>query len=191
MAREYELKFKATPAILTAIADTLGVDKQIAMQTTYYDTPTGAFSARRCTLRRRLENGISVCALKTPAGAARGEWEVECADMTLALPKLRDSGCPEDILQLAQAGLIPICGAEFTRLVKTIPLENGSVELALDKGFLTGGNRQTPLCEVEVELKTGSEEMCDAFAEKLAERFALVPEQASKFRRALALYKGE
>ena len=148
MATEYELKFKATPTILAAIADTFGVDKQITMQTTYYDTPTGAFSARRCTLRRRLENGISVCTLKTPAGSARGEWEVECADMALALPKLLNAGCPEDVLQLAQEGLIPICGAEFTRLVKTVQLENGSVELALDEGFLTGGNKRESLCEI-------------------------------------------
>lgn len=191
MAREYELKFKATPQVLAAIAHAFGADKQISMQTTYYDTPTGAFSARRCTLRRRLENGISVCTLKTPAGSARGEWEVECEDISLALPKLLDAGCPVETIRLAQEGLIPICGAEFTRLVKTVQLENGSVELALDEGFLTGGNKREPLCEVEAELKSGTEEVCDAFAAELADRFALNPEQDSKFRRALALYKGE
>lgn len=191
MATEYELKFKTTPAVLAAIADAFGVDRQIAMQTTYYDTPSGAFSARHCTLRRRLENGISVCTLKTPAGSARGEWETECEDITLALPKLLASGCPEETIRLAEEGLIPICGAEFTRLVKTVMLEHGSVELALDEGFLTSGSRREPLCEVEAELKAGSEELCDAFAQELAERFALVPEQDSKFRRALALYKGE
>lgn len=191
MATEYELKFKATPQVLAAIAHAFGVDKQISMQTTYYDTPTGAFSSRRYTLRRRLENGISVCTLKTPAGAARGEWETECEDITLALPKLLDAGCPEETICLAQEGLIPICGAEFTRLVKTVMLEHGAVELALDEGFLTGGDRQEPLCEVEAELKSGPEEVCDAFAQKLADRFALVPEQDSKFRRALTLYKGE
>ena len=65
------------------------------------------------------------------------------------------------------------------------------VELAIDAGVLTGGGREIPLCEVEVELKSGSQDACDRYAEALATRFGLTPEPQSKFRRALALYKGE
>ena len=54
-------------------------------------------------------------------------------------------------------------------------------------GALLGGGREEPLCEVEVELKAGSEEAAIAFAGKLAEQFGLVPEKFSKYRRALAL----
>ena len=72
-----------------------------------------------------------------------------------------------------------------------IDLPGGSVELALDQGFLIGGNRELPLCEVEVELKSGTTDLCDRFAHDLAARFQLTTEAASKFSRALALYKGE
>lgn len=192
MATEYELKFRATPQVLDAIAHTYsGTARQITMETTYYDTPTGALSARHCTLRRRLENGISVCTLKVPLGNARGEWETECEDIALAIPRLVELGCPEAVACLVQEGLIPICGAAFTRLAKTVSLPEGTVELALDNGLLTGGGRQVPLCEVEVELKSGARQVCDAFARDLAVRFQLQPEESSKFRRALALYKGE
>ena len=54
-----------------------------------------------------------------------------------------------------------------------------------------GGNRKSPLCEVEVELKTGPTELCDSFAKALAAQFSLEVEEKSKFCRALALYKGE
>ena len=63
--------------------------------------------------------------------------------------------------------------------------------MALDQGELLGGSRREPLCEVEVELKTGSMEACDRFARELAVQFGLQPEPRSKFSRALALYKGE
>lgn len=192
MALEYELKYKATPAALDAMdAAVEGVSRTITMETTYYDTPTGQFSARKYTLRRRLENGVSVCTLKVPAGNARGEWETECDSIENAISKLMAMGCPAELSILAQEGLIPTCGARFTRIAKTVTLADGTVELALDRGFLTGGGREAPLCEAEVELKEGAAEACDRFARELAARFGLTPEEKSKYRRALALYEGE
>ena len=35
-----------------------GTEQTFAMATTYYDTLSGAFSARKCTLRRRMENDL-------------------------------------------------------------------------------------------------------------------------------------
>ena len=58
-------------------------------------------------------------------------------------------------------------------------------------GVLTAGNREIPLCELEVELKSGSETAAIAWAEHFAARFGLQPEQNRKFRRALMLSKGE
>ena len=168
-----------------------GIRQVISMETTYFDTPSGGLSARKFTLRTRLENGVCVCTLKTPAGAARNEWETECEDIQKAIPIFVKMGCPEEISCLVQEGLIPICGARFTRIAKAVTLESGMVELALDRGYLTGGGREVPLCEVEVELKSGSVAMCDRFAEMLAAEFHLVPEEKSKFRRALELYRGE
>ena len=45
--------------------------------------------------------------------------------------------------------------------------------------------------EVEVELKSGTPEMTRNYALHLAARSGLEPEKKSKFRRALALAKGE
>ena len=192
MGMEYELKFKANPNVLAAIdAAYPGNAVSIEMETAYYDTPSGALSSRRYTLRRRLENGISVCTLKTPAGEARGEWETECETIEAAIAKLIAFGAPANLAQLTEEGLVHICGAKFTRLAKTLPLPECTVEIALDQGILLGGEKTEPLCEVEVELKTGTISACDSFARELANRFGLEAEEKSKFRRALALYKGE
>ena len=191
MATEYELKFKATEEVLIAIDGAYPGGAVMEMETAYYDTPSGAMSRRRYTLRRRLENGISICTLKTPAGNARREWEVECEDITAAIPKLMAMGAPADLEYLVKEGLVHICGAKFTRLAKTVSLPECTAEIALDKGVLLGGGKTEPLCEAEVELKAGTKAACDTFAGEMAERFGLVPEEKSKFARALALYRGD
>lgn len=192
MATEYERKFQATAKDLEVIDKAYcGPAQRIAVQTAYYDTPSGSLSNRRYTLRRRLENGVSVCTLKVPAGNARGEWETESDSIETAIPTLVAMGASETLTELTQEGLVPICGAKFTRIAKTVCFEDGQVELALDAGVLFGGGRECPLCEVEVELKVGTQDLCDRFAEALEAAFHLTEETESKFCRALRLYKGE
>ena len=193
MAIEYELKFRATPEIQAAIYEAVkGVETQINMHTIYYDTLHGALSARKFTLRRRMENDISVCTLKAPAqGHGRGEWETNCQDIAQAIPVLISMGAPQELEALTRDGLMEVCGARFTRIAKTLVFAEGTLELALDQGVLTGGGRELPLCEVEVELKDGAPALAEQYAKCLAQKYGLVPEPASKFRRALALSKGE
>lgn len=193
MGIEYELKFRANPAVQAAILEQIpGEDRIFTMETTYYDTPTGQLSARRYTLRRRMENDTAICTLKAPEkGAGRGEWEIPCDRIEDAVPELCKLGAPDGLLSLTQEGLIAVCGARFQRIARTVIGENCTLELAIDQGVLTGGGRELPLCEIEVELKCGMPEDCDRFAQALARRFGLESEPLSKFRRALALYQGE
>lgn len=190
---EFELKFCATPQIHTALRQRFPQDGQvITMETTYYDTPGGDFSARKIALRRRLENGISVCTLKTPAGKlARGEYELPCDEITAAATELCKLAELPELALAANAGLTAVCGARFTRTAKMLTFPDFSAELALDTGVLTGGGREIPLCEVELELKSGSQDALCAFAHRLAEEFSLIPENRSKFRRALDLARGD
>lgn len=192
MGIEFELKFRATEEILGAINQSFsGTEQRFTMETTYYDTPTGALSQRRYTLRRRMENDLSVCTLKAPiSGPGRGEWELPCDRIESALSELCKLGAPEDLLALTAGGIIPVCGARFHRITKVLVLPDATLELALDQGILHGGGKTLPLCEVEVELKSGTPEACITFARQLAAAFHLTPEHQSKFRRALALYQG-
>jgi triphosphatase len=190
MGKEFEIKFAATPAQLAALEASFGPLTPISMETTYYDAADGSLSARHITLRRRLENGSAVCTVKTPLGGlGRGEWETCCDDITAAIPVLCKLGCTEDLISLTACGIVPVCGARFTRLAGTLTAEGCTLELALDQGVLLGGGREVPLCEVEVELKEGSEEGALAFARHLAETYGLRSEKKSKFRRALELAK--
>ncbi len=192
MATEYEYKFKVNRGDFSLLNATFPQPtREIQMETTYYDTPSGSLSARHYTLRRRLENGISVCTLKTPAGDARNEWETENASIEDAIAQLIALGAPEDLQGLAEEGLLPICGARFTRLAKNIPITDGVVEMALDDGYLFAGDRKEPLCEMEMELKSGDKRSFDLFVWSVSGEFLLEKELKSKFARALKLYRGE
>ncbi len=192
MGREFELKFAATAEVQAAIGQAFGVFRKIAMETTYFDTADGALSARKVTLRLRKENDLCICTLKTPLpDGSRGEWECQATDITEGLTALVALGAPMEVLLLAQSGLQPVCGAKFTRLAAEVATADGTAELALDSGILLGGGKETGLCEVEVELKTGSDRAALAFANDLAATYGLQIEHRSKFRRALALAKGE
>ena len=193
MATEIELKYAATAQQIPQIRDAVAGDyTSISMETTYYDTSAGDLSARKWTLRRRLENGISVCTLKTPAdGLGRHEWELEADSIQAAIPELCKLSGLEELTALTAEGVIAVCGARFTRLACPVDLGIATAELALDKGILFGGGRELPFAEVEVELKSGVETAVFGWSHALAARFGLKPEPRSKFRRALTLAKGD
>ena len=188
MGREFELKYRATAEQIAAIGAAFGPFREISMETTYYDTPDRSLSARKWTLRWRFENGISVCTLKTPhKDGGRGEWETESHDLISAIPTLCKLGAPTELESLVCNGVMEVCGARFTRLAAPVEANGCTLELALDQGVLLGNGKEIPLCEVEVELKDGDDAAAVAFANELAQTFGLVPETASKYKRALAL----
>lgn len=192
MGIEFELKYRATPQVQEALLTAFqGTRQQYRMETTYYDTPDDALSQRYYTLRRRMENGTSVCTLKYPAkDQGRGEFELECDAIEKAIPELgKRSGI--DLAGLTKDGVIPVCGAAFDRTAITFTWQDATLEMALDRGILSGGGKTVPLCEVEIELKAGSRDAARSCGAFLAMSYGLIPESRSKFRRAQALAKGE
>ncbi len=211
MGTELEWKYALPdPALLDEIAAcetvrgrTVESPRRCHMQSEYYDTPDHRFFRERTTLRHRLEDESSVFCMKAPlrgeqsVGTAlcrpspeadphlRGEWETEAADLASALPKLAALGAP---VPPADTSLQVLCRADFIRRAVLLRLDDGSTaELALDLGTLSGATRSLPLCELELELKSGEPAAARAFAEALAARFSLRPEPLSKFARASAL----
>lgn len=188
MGREFELKYAATEADLEILKERFPDLQPIAMETTYYDNKAGDFSRLKWTFRRRMENGKSICTLKTPTDTwGRAEFEAECDDILASVPLLRQAGAPAQLLLLTDGGLVPSCGARFTRLAGLLEFPEFTAELALDSGVLLGGGRELPFAEVELELKSGSEEALTAFADHFAAELGLKPEYKSKVARARML----
>ena len=188
MGREFELKFRADAAVIEKIREKYGCFTPISMETTYYDTFDLKLAFHHWTLRRRMENGVSVCTFKCPrADGSRGEWEVEAPNITEGILQLCKAGADWELMRCASGGLVEVCSARFTRLARQLEIPGGTVELALDQGVLIGKGRELPFAEVEVELKEGADAAALAFAKALAEEFSLTEEPKSKFVRAMAL----
>ena len=190
MGVEFELKFLAEESVFEELKKESDCWVTYDMATTYYDTPDGQCSQRYWTLRRRFENGLSVCTLKTPAGnQGRNEFETECENIQEALPILCANGAPAELLELTAGGIVEVCGAKFRRLAGRVDVNGTEVELALDQGILTGGGKELPFVEVEVELKSGDPNTAVAYAKALAYKFHMRQERKSKYKRALDLSK--
>ena len=193
MGLEYERKYRANRETLLKIHNSLSEPFYLfQMETTYYDTPDEALSRQKITLRRRYENGVSVCTLKTPAaGVGRGEFQTEAANIETAIPELCKLSSFAQLESLAAEGLNEVCGAKFTRIARKIAFGSSVLELALDEGYLLGNGKTLPLWEVEVELVSGKPQDADLYGALLVGKFSLQEETRSKFRRAMALAKGE
>lgn len=188
MGTEFELKYVAEETAFAGLKLESDNWQSYQMATTYYDTPDARLAKLRWTLRRRFENGVSVCTLKTPAGGhGRNEFELECDNILSAIPRLCEAGAPPELLAYTAGGIVEVCAARFDRLAGKVLVEGTEVELALDKGVLLGGGKELPFVEVEIELKSGEQETAVAYAQFLAEKFGLRPEPRSKYRRALTL----
>lgn len=162
------------------------------MRTSYYDMPSGCLAERHWTLRHRMEDGRGVACLKTPTENpnARNEYEVVSAGMGIdALRALVRAGAPEQLLELAAPeSLRQTCGAAFTRRMAMLRLPDGTMaQICGDVGKVFSGDREAPLCEMEVELMAGSERSIKAFCGMLVREFDLRHQPKSKYARARAL----
>ena len=184
MGRELEFKFRLTDAGYDCLRREFGPLAETRMETAYYDTPSRSLGAAGVTLRRRLENGVSIVTLKTrlPDGS-RGEWETEAPTVEAGLPALTAQGAPVPGME----DLTEICSARFTRLSRLLFYPGGAAELALDKGVLAGKTEEAPLLEAELELKEGPDGPFGAFALQFAREHSLEEEPKSKFARARRL----
>ncbi len=169
------------------------------MRSTYYDTTDGVLSQRKWTLRLRDEGGHMVAAFKTAnmsddAGFfTRNEWQCSVDNIEDAIPMLIDQGAPRELKSLLKGNpLVAICGAEFDRKAAYLFMDDGvRIEMAGDLGYLFGGDKKEPICELELELLYGDAGSLPPLCWQLLGDYGLQEEKRSKYQRAKALAEAE
>ncbi|MEK7768654.1 MAG: CHAD domain-containing protein, partial [Pseudomonadota bacterium] len=87
--------------------------------------------------------------------------------------------------------LQPVFTTEFTRNIRMLRFASGGeAEFCLDRGQIIAGDASTPLCEIELELKSGNPGQLFQFALELLHSVPLRLENASKTERGYLLYPG-
>ena len=173
--REIELKFLASPAGLEvalkmALFGPLREAQAVAQLSTYFDTPDGALQKVGFILRlREVGGGVIQTVKQEGASLERGEWE-ETLD-TPALDLDRAAQTPlgkiladEDL----RARIGPMFTTRFTRRKAEVTFARAVIEVAIDEGEIIAGQARAPICEIELELKSGGRYGLFALGRKLA-----------------------
>jgi inorganic triphosphatase YgiF len=164
----------------------------------YYDSPEQILRQQRVALRiRRIGSEAQPQWLQTlkmggssdSALSQRGEWEAPVPSCKLSLATLETtpwSGIdPEGTVFRA---LAPCFVTSFERTSWLVRRRGGSVvEVALDIGQIVVGDKHTPICELELELKAGEPAALFELALQLAQTIAVLPLTISKSERGYAL----
>ncbi len=172
MADEIELKLDLSPSAAAAIeASGLLPDEagRVRQSSIYFDTPDQALARAGVSLRIRKSDGKRVQTIKA-AGAsaaglfARSEWERAVRNDTPVLDA--KTPLPPGLGECAHA-IAPIFEVGIDRHSWIVAEGDATIEVVLDRGKVVAGDRQSPICEIELELKSGAPAALFAFARKL------------------------
>ncbi|MEH6652011.1 MAG: CYTH domain-containing protein [Motiliproteus sp.] len=164
-----------------------------ALQNCYFDTPEQLLNQHAIALRIRHSNGTFIQTLKT-RGSSRGglhqrhEWEWPVPSEQLQLALLPDDVFPQT---LQPASLQVAFHTDFQRSCWLLDYPLGdqwaSIELVLDSGWVSVGQRRDRICEIELELKDGPVEALFALAAELAVELPLRISRVSKAEKGYRL----
>lgn len=196
---EIELKFDLEPRMVELLKShpllaPAGAGRTEQLVSVYFDTEASDLRKAGLSLRIRHVGERRIQGLKATAGPGifvRTEWEREVeADRPdlggldeTPLKDLRHAG------ELAER-LRPIFATRVSRTTYPILHSDSEIELALDQGEVEDGTRSAPICEVELELKSGEPGRLLDFAQGLGQALPLRLAGWSKSERGYALANG-
>ena len=167
MAVETELKLRIAPGQLArlkrhALLKTHQLARPLVrrLQNIYYDTPKLELHDSGIALRLRhagrqwlqtLKGGGSV-----HAGLhSRNEWEVPVKRAALDFSAAQGVDWDELLRPSLRRKLQPVFVTDFTRSSRMLEFRGAQIELCIDHGEVRAGQQSSPICELELELKSG------------------------------------
>lgn len=199
METEIELKFFVSPEFSAILRQKISETKVLQhscreLGNTYFDTPDNWLRQHDIGLRIRRFDDVFVQTVKTAGRVVAGlhqrpEFNAEHTsnDPLLSLH-------PEEIypqgrsVEELQQQLIPLFSTDFTREQWLIGMADGSqIEVAFDQGKVSSGDLFDPICEVELELKSGQTDALFTLARTLSESGGIRLANLSKAARGYRL----
>jgi len=198
LAREIELKFDMEPGAagrLRRVSLLAGADGRRAdYETVYFDTPDGALRREGYSLRVRASgDGFIQTAKRKGDGVTglfvRDEWEQAVPSLAVDRGALKPAALKR--LVARSGGVLEIQAVtRFTRTTWPIRHKGSRIELMFDEGMALAGGRETPIREMEIELKRGRPKALFEVAEAIGAAVPLRLGVLSKGERAQALAAG-
>lgn len=203
---ETELKLAASPEDFERIrhdnfvlSNIAGSTKTKHLQNIYFDTPDQKLRRKGYALRVRSDGQKLTQTLKSRADTnnsllTRGEWEAPVKSLKPDLTLVEDQSVRDRIGLILPGDLQPIFENKVERYVGIV---NASVEgktrvleIAFDRGEVSGGKNSEQICEIELELLRGDTATLYDFALELSNIATVRLETQSKSDRGYALSQG-
>ncbi|WP_150290306.1 CHAD domain-containing protein [Sphingobium estronivorans] len=192
MGREIELKLELASGAVAAFEQLAFLPAKsdvAALQAIYFDTPDQALAQRGVSLRIRRSGDRLVQTVKADnegeAGLfARAEWEMPVADETPML----DARTPVATLLGEDARAIePVFHVDVERRTWKTVEDKAEIELVLDQGTVSADGRQSAICEIELELKSGEPAALFTLARRIDAEVPVRPGVMTKSERGYRL----
>ena len=169
---EIELKLQVDTASAEAFGASNVLPEQwrtVQQRDLYFDTADRALAEAGLSLRIRQSGSHRTQTIKRSGSSAAGlfarsEWEMPVND---DVPVVDYTSPVHALLGGAVNELIRVFEVEVTRRIWDVQNGDTNIEVVLDRGTITAGDRHTSLCEMEMELKSGQPQALFDLARKL------------------------
>lgn len=202
MAVETELKLRIAPGQLArlkrhALLKTYSITRPTTrrLQNIYYDTPKLDLHNSGMALRLRhagrqwlqtLKGGGSV-----QAGLhQRNEWEVPVNRAALDFSATQAVEWDEHLRPSLRKKLHPVFVTDFTRNSRMLDFQGAQIELCMDQGEVRTEQHSMPICELELELKSGEPRLLFELARAILDIVPFELETVSKAENGYRLLSG-
>ena len=202
MAVETELKLRINSDELArlkrhALLKSHSVSRPITrrLQNIYYDTPKLDLHKSEMALRLRHAGGQWLQTLKgggsVQAGLhQRNEWEVPVSGMALDFSATQEVEWDAHLRPSLRKKLYPVFVTDFSRSSRMLAFRGAQIELCIDQGEVRTEERSKPICELELELKSGKPQQLFELALAILEIVPFELETVSKAEQGYRLLTG-
>jgi inorganic triphosphatase YgiF len=199
MAQEIEIKLSVAPeharrlwVVLAAHPHAKPASRRVF--SAYYDTPDCRLQNGGVALRLRREGNRWIQTVKSAGIAAgglhrRAEHETVVPAQLPNFPALIEAGAGKLVAdRQTREALQVVFTTEFRRSSTLVQPRAGTiVEVSLDRGAIAAGERRDPICEIELELKSGETGALFALALEIVRALPVRLDNRSKAQRGYAL----
>ncbi|HXU94244.1 MAG TPA: CHAD domain-containing protein [Gallionella sp.] len=159
----------------------------------YYDTPSLDLRGHAMALRLRRAGKQWLQTLKGGGGVQAGlhqrnEWEMPVAGEALELDALKAAG--GELPRGVRKDLQPVFVTDFSRNMRLLKFEGAEIELCMDQGEVRTEQHSFPICELELELKSGKPRKLFELALALLDIVPFELETVSKAEQGYRLLSG-
>ena len=168
--------------------------KERELLSVYYDTPDDLLRKAGVFLRVRSTGTGYVQTIKTARAESefleRSEWECDLPTKSYDLSAAAGTALEPLLSDAVRAALGPRFETRFLR--RTFLIDDGGslIEVAVDQGDIVAGEERARVCELELELKSGTAAVLFGLAKRLAETVPLTLSVKTKAERGFDLLDG-